>query len=176
MQTTYTDKFADNPEIEDEGPSKTQRKHQMDDLQKLGMQLVELSKDKLAKIDLPDNLLEAVKLAHKITANGAIRRQNQYIGRLMRSVDAKYVQDMLTELNSDSAKSTKLLHLCELWRERLIAEDKELDLFVTQYQVDDIGQLRTQIRACRKERTLGQIKTYRKLFKFIRDIIETEKE
>ena len=175
MQDLNTEELSENLELEYEGPSKTKRKQQMDELQKLGMQLVDLSKDKLSKIDLPEPLLDAIKLAQKITANGAIRRQNQYIGKLMRSVDAEYIQTKLAELNSDSVKNTRILHLCESWRERLIAEDKELDLFVSQYQVDDIGQLRNQIRTCRKEHDLGQVKTYRKLFKFIRDIIETEK-
>ena len=95
MQDLNTEELSENLELEYEGPSKTKRKQQMDELQKLGMQLVDLSKDKLSKIDLPEPLLDAIKLAQKITANGAIRRQNQYIGKLMRSVDAEYIQTKL---------------------------------------------------------------------------------
>ena len=163
-------------EIEELPPSKTKRKQHMDYLQHLGMELVELSKQKLAKIELPDNLIEAIKLSQKITANGATRRQSQYIGKLMRNVDAVYIENKLHELNSDSVKSTKLLHDCEMWRERLIKEDKELDVFVNTFAVSDIGQLRGLIRLCRKEQAFNEIKTYRKLFKFIRDVIEMEKE
>lgn len=171
-----TNSLVDDFGIEELGASKTKRKQHMDYLQHLGMELVELSKQKLAKIELPDTLLEAIKLAQKITANGAIRRQNQYIGKLMRNVDATYIENKLHELNSDSVKSTKLLHDCEMWRKRLIKEDKELDAFVNTYSTSDIGQLRGLIRLCRKEQAENEIKSYRKLFKFIRDVIEMEKE
>lgn len=170
-----TNILDNDSEIEELPPSKTKRKQHMDYLQHLGMELVELSKQKLAKIELPDNLIEAIKLSQKITANGATRRQSQYIGKLMRNVDAAYIENKLHELNSDSVKSTKLLHDCETWRERLIKEDKALDVFVNTYAVSDIGQLRGLIRLCRKEQAINEIKTYRKLFKFIRDVIETEK-
>ena len=167
-----TNSLTDDSDIEELGPSKTKRKQHMDYLQRLGMELVELSKQKLAKIELPEVLLEAIKLSQKITANGATRRQSQYIGKLMRNVDATYIENKLHELNSDTIKSTKLLHDCEMWRERLIKEDKELDAFVNTYNTSDIGQLRGLIRLCRKEQAKGEIKTYRKLFKFIRDVIE----
>jgi ribosome-associated protein len=173
MQNQHT--LLEDSDLEEFVPSKTKRKQHMDDLQHLGMELVQLSKEKLAKIELPDVLLDAIKLAQKITANGAIRRQNQYIGKLMRSVDAVYIGNKISELNSDSVKSTKLLHDCESWRERLLKEDKELDVFVKTYTVLDIGQLRTLIRACRKEQLVNEVKSYRKLFKFIRDVIEMEK-
>jgi ribosome-associated protein len=171
-----TNILDNDSEIEELPPSKTKRKQHMDYLQNLGMELVELSKQKLAKIELPDNLIEAIKLSQKITANGATRRQSQYIGKLMRNVDAVYIENKLHELNSDSVKSTKLLHDCEMWRERLIKEDKELDIFVNTFATSDIGQLRGLIRLCRKEQAVNEIKTYRKLFKFIRDVIEMEKE
>ena len=62
----------------DLGPSKTKRKEQMHEIQKLGVELPTLSKDQLAKLALPDTLLDAIKLAQKITSNGAISRQRQY--------------------------------------------------------------------------------------------------
>ena len=172
MQKIKTD--IEDLDLEELPPSKTKRKQQMDDLQDLGMELVALSKQKLAKIELPETLLEAIKLAQKITANGAIRRQRQYIGKLMRNVDAQYIENKLFELNSDTIKGTKLLHDCEIWRERLIKEDKQLDVFVNTYATSDIGQLRGLIRLCRKEQAVNDIKSYRKLFKFIRDVIEME--
>lgn len=175
MQNDLNQETLDDIDAFDEGPSKTKRKQHMDELQKLGMELVELSRDKLSKIDLPDVLVDAIKLAQKITSNGAIRRQNQYIGKLMRAVDADYVRERLVELSADSVKSTRVLHKCENWRDRLLADDKELQIFASEFNVSDIGQLRSHIRSCRRERELGQVKSYRKLFKFIRDIIETEK-
>lgn len=63
--------------------SKTKRKEQMNDLQDLGIELVKLGKDKLKQLDLPDYLLEAIKEAQRLTAHGAIRRQQQYMHPLV---------------------------------------------------------------------------------------------
>lgn len=151
--------------------SKTKRKQQVEDLQKLGMQLVELSLEKLHKIELPAVLLDAIILARKLTANGAIRRQNQYIGRLMRDIDDNYIRDKLVELDADSAANTRILHLCEKWREKLLADDKELNVFISEFKVVEISELRNLIRITRREQAQGQIKSYRKLFKFLRNVL-----
>ena len=152
---------------------KTKRKEQMADLQKLGLQLVNLSEEKLQKIELPPVLFDAIILAKKLTANGAIRRHNQYIGRLMREVDADYIRSELAKSEADSVYTAKLLHSCEKWRERLLDNDGELNLFINEYVVDDISELKSLIRSARREKLLqAQIKNYRKLFKLIRDIIE----
>jgi ribosome-associated protein len=153
-------------------PSKTKAKRQMEDLQYLGMELVRLSRAQLAKFDLPDSLLTAIKEAQKITANGAIRRQNQYIGKLMRNVDAEAIQQKLDEINGKHLGSVRKLHDCEKWRARLLANDAELNLFVTEYTVGDINQLRTLIRQVRKELQQNKSHNYRKLFQFIREIID----
>lgn len=152
--------------------SKTKRKAHMDELQHLGVLLVALSKDQLAKFTLPDTLLDAIKLAQKITANGAIRRHRQYIGKLMRDVDIDYIKDKLAEVNNESAKSTKLLHMVENWRERLLAKDEELHTFVTLHPGCNVTDLRDLIRAVRREISQGQNRNYRKLYKLIRDIVE----
>ncbi|MGZ5175127.1 MAG: ribosome biogenesis factor YjgA, partial [Burkholderiales bacterium] len=73
--------------MSDESPSKTQRKKQMHELQDLGTELVDLNEQQLAAIDLPESLLEAVMEARRISKFEARRRQMQYIGKLMRSID-----------------------------------------------------------------------------------------
>ena len=64
--------------------SKSQRKRDMHALQALGKTLIELPQEKLAKMDLPEPLRDAVMEARRISARGALRRQLQYVGRLMR--------------------------------------------------------------------------------------------
>ena len=168
---TNLNNFVDEDEI-DYGPSKTKRKEEMHDLQKLGVELTTLSKDQLAKLDLPDVLREAIKLSQKITANGAIRRQRQYIGKLMRDVDTEAIQEKLMYIRGESIKSTKLLHLSQKWREELLDNDDALNKFIAEYGDFDISELRQLIRQVRKEREQLQNKNYRSLFQFIRDIIE----
>ncbi|MBV8209383.1 MAG: DUF615 domain-containing protein [Burkholderiaceae bacterium] len=86
----------------DERPSKTQRKHQMHELQRLGERLVALAPQQLARIDLPDALREQIELAHRIRAREGLRRQLQYIGRLMRSanVSADAIRSALARIGA----------------------------------------------------------------------------
>ncbi|MCC2644919.1 MAG: hypothetical protein K0R94_697 [Burkholderiales bacterium] len=170
----YNELITMLPEIQDDQSkqSKTKAKRQMEDLQHLGMALVELSKAQLAKFNLPESLLTAVLEAKKITANGATRRQSQYIGKLMRKADAVNIQEKLDEINGKHSAAVRKLHECEKWRERLLANDGELNSFVETYTVGDISQLRGLIRQVRKEIIQNKQHNYRKLFQFIREIVE----
>jgi len=78
-----------------ERPSKSARKREMHCLQKLGESLVALPETYLKTSGLPEELLEAVLKARKIRSFGARRRQMQYIGVLMRGVDADDVRRVL---------------------------------------------------------------------------------
>ncbi len=153
-------------------PSRTKRKEQVEELQYLGIELTKLSKEKIKKLDLPENLREAIKEAQRLTANGAVRRQNQYIGKLMRNVDAENIRQQLNYLNGDSIKSTQILHLAEKWRDQLLDSDSSLNQFIENYSDFDIGELRSLIRAVRKERELQVNRNFTKLFRFIKIVIE----
>ena len=83
-----------------EKPSKTQRKRAVHELQDLGAELVELKDDQLAAIDLPEALRDAVMEARRITRFGAKRRQLQYIGKIMRRIDAEPIRAALAELRA----------------------------------------------------------------------------
>lgn len=161
-------------ELEDLPPSRTKRKEHVEELQDLGMELAKLSKDKLKKIELPENLREAIKESQRLTANGAVRRQNQYIGKLMRTVDADSIRTQLDYLNGDSVKSTQVLHLAERWRDQLLDNDDTLNQFIANYPNFDIGELRSLIRSVRKERELQQNRNFTKLFRFIKLVIEEQ--
>ncbi len=154
--------------------SKTKLKEQMHDLQDLGIELTKLSEQKLAKFELPQGLLDAINLAKKIKSNGALRRQYQYIGKLMRSLDSEYIRDMLAYVNQDSVKSTKQLHLCEKWRDDLINDSNVLTKFISQYPNCDYSDLKRLIINSRSEVAAKRLKSTRELFKFIRDIVERE--
>ena len=78
-----------------ERPSKTQLKRQMHELQRLGERLVALPSTQLARIELPEALLEQIELARRIRSREALRRQLQYVGRLMREVDAEAIRAAL---------------------------------------------------------------------------------
>jgi len=68
-------------------PSKSARKREYLALQKLGEELITLKQSDLDALPLDENLREAVMEAQQMKAHGALRRQKQYIGKLMRHID-----------------------------------------------------------------------------------------
>ena len=129
--------------------SKTQKKKQMDALQDLGAELTRLSADTLKKIGLPEDLLQAVLAHKKITSNSALKRQVQYIGRLMRETDPAPIEAYLAKIKGDNT-----------------AHNTEL---VAKYPAIDVGSLRTLIRNARKEKEQAKPpKAYRALFQQLR--------
>ncbi|TSA50833.1 MAG: DUF615 domain-containing protein [Nitrosomonadales bacterium] len=162
-------------ELEPQEVSKTKRKQAMTDLQKLGEALVELPKDKLVRLDLPETLLDAVLAAKKITARGALSRQRQYIGRLMRSIDAEPIRAQLDIWNGDHRQETAEMHRLENWRRRLIEDDAALAEFLAAHPAEDAQHLRSLIRNARKEAAANKPpKSSRELFKLLREMLSTE--
>ncbi|MCF7521135.1 ribosome-associated protein [Neisseria sp. ZJ106] len=160
-------------EQEDEWVSKTQMKKQMNDLQDLGMALTKLSSDTLKKIGLADDLLEAVQTYKKITSNSALKRQAQYIGRLMRDTDPEPIEQFLAKLRGDNAAHNAFLQRVEQARERLIADDEAFTRFMADYPHADAGKIRTLIRNTRKEQEQNKPpKNFRALFQEIKTVME----
>ena len=87
---------------DDDFISKSERKRRMTALQRLGEELVELSPDQLARLALPEDLREAVLECRRLTRHEAIRRQMQYIGKLMRDLDAAPIASQLAQMQAPS--------------------------------------------------------------------------
>ncbi len=156
------------------GPSKSQLKREMLALQDLGAQLVKLNKERLAQIDIPDDLRNAVKEAQKIRSHGALRRQMQYIGKLMREVDPAPIQAKLDAWEGKSNEENARFHAMERWRDRLIGDDQAFGQFMDEHPHSDTQQLRALIRNARKEQLNNQPpKSSRALFRLIREIMES---
>lgn len=79
-------------------PSKTERKKSMHKLQDLGELLMGLNAGQWQQLELPENLQMALNEAQGISKHGAKRRQLQYIGKLMRQLDADILQEKLAAL------------------------------------------------------------------------------
>lgn len=79
-------------------PSKSARKREYLAAQKLGEELITLKPSELDQLPLDEDLLQAVVEARQIKAHGALRRQKQYIGKLMRELDAEPIRSALLEL------------------------------------------------------------------------------
>jgi ribosome-associated protein len=151
--------------------SKTQRKKEMHALQALGAELVELPPAQLAALGLPEDLARAVLAAKRITSHEARRRQLQYIGRLMREVDAAPIRAELEALTGHSAAAAAEHRRLERLREELLADDAALTGYVSRHAGADLQQLRTLIRNARREQKAGRPpRAYRELFRVLKTL------
>lgn len=160
-----------------EQPSKTRRKREMEALQLLGVELVQLNAGQLAQIELPEQLLEAVLEAQRIRDFEGRRRQMQYIGKLMRAVDAAPIRARLEQWSGAAREHTALQHLAERWRERLLDEADALALFANEFPGSDLQRLRTLVASIRRDQAAGRpLKHYRELFRAVREIVVASRE
>ena len=84
--------------MDDLKPSKSARKREYIALQKLGEELIALRASDLDRLPLDDNLRDAVSEAKQMKAHGALRRQRQYIGKLMRHIDPEPIRSEMAKL------------------------------------------------------------------------------
>lgn len=170
-------KFKTDSQLDttEEWVSKTQMKKQMNDLQALGLELTRLSSDTLKKMNLPEDLLEAVLTYQKITSNSALKRQAQYIGRLMRQTDHTPISSYLARLKGENKAHNAYLQRLENLRLALIADDKALTELISRYPDIDINNLRTLIRNARKEHADNKPpKAFRALFQQLKTEISED--
>lgn len=105
-------------------PSKSARKREHHALQALGEALIELPEEKLRNMPLEESLFDAVVAAAAMKSRGALRRQRQLIGKLMRNVDADAIQAALEAATEDSRQSKAVFKRSEQWRDRLVTGDR----------------------------------------------------
>ena len=101
-------------------PSRSARKRQSTALQKLGEQLTQLDASARAALPLSADLAEALRLYDRIRDKEGRRRQLQYIGRLMREIDAGPLEAALAARTAAHQADTALLHRAEQWRAALL--------------------------------------------------------
>jgi ribosome-associated protein len=151
--------------------SKSQRKRDSQSLQDIGEELVALSAERLSALDLPQNLLDAVLDAKRISKFGALRRQMQYVGRLMREVDPDPIRARLDAWKGLSTEETARLHRMERWRTRLLEDDRAMEELLAEHPGADSQRLRALVRNVQREAAAGKPpKSYRELFQALREV------
>lgn len=172
-----TDIDASDPD--DQRPSKSVRKRQMHALQEMGERLVGLPRADLDRIQIDDERLrEAVELARSITARGGLKRQLQFIGKLMRSVDVEPIAEGLAMLDQQHSATTAEFHRVELARDRLRAEgDAALGDILAIWPEAEISLLRQWIRQHPREIERGNAKAHsKKLFRYLSGLDRTDSD
>ena len=145
----------------------------MAELQDVGEALVALAPEQLKRLGLPEDLLQAVLECRKITKHEARRRQMQYIGKLMRHVDAAPIVEQLRAFSEPSRKQTAVFHVAERWRLDMLADDAAIDRFAREYPEADAKRLRAIAAAAREEKSAGRTpKHFRELFHAVNTILQ----
>ena len=103
-------------------PSKSAKKREYLALQALGERLIGLTQEQLDGISLDDRLRDAVLDAQSMRSHGALRRQKQLIGKLMRGVDPAPIEAALASLGREDREARRIFRDAEQWRDRIVRD------------------------------------------------------
>jgi len=158
--------------------SKSELKRDCHALTDLGVDLTELPENQLKTIPMSDSLLNAVMEAKKIHKHSAIKRQRLYIGKLIRKDDWETIQQHVEKFKEPLQQQNAVFKSMENWRDRMLSEgDKAVNDFIGEHHNADRQKLRQMVKNASKEKQLEKPPAHaRKLFKYIREIIENESE
>lgn len=161
-------------EQEYERPSKSQLKRASTALQKLGEELVAEARDRVKRVPIPEDVREAILECQQIKDHEGRRRQMQYVGKKMRTLNGDEIaaiQRTLDGWRGASKADTAALHALERRREKLLKDDSALVDLLQQYPDLDIQHLRTLIRNARKEQAENKPpKAYREIFQILKEL------
>ena len=154
-----------------ERPSKSQKKRDAHALQALGKELVALSAEQLKRIDMPENLRIAIVEAQRTRSHEGLRRQMQYVGKVMRGVDTGPLTEALDVIRGLSAAAVAREHMLERMRERLMADEQVLGDIAAQWPGADLTRLRTLRRNALREREQNRPpRAFREIFRELRQL------
>jgi ribosome-associated protein len=155
-------------------PSKSQLKREMTALQKLGSELVEEARDRVKRIPMPEDVRDAILECQQIKDHEGRRRQLQFVGKKMRSLNEEEVAVIQATIDSwkgASKAETAALHALERQRDKLLADDEALTLLLSRHPQVDGQHLRTLIRNARKEVSENKPpKAYREIYQLLKSL------
>ena len=158
--------------------SRTQKKQVAEDAQDLGERLLTLSNKQLKSLDLPENLYDAVVAANNIKAHGGLKRQLQFIGKLMRHIEIDDIVAYFDELDNKHYATNAKFKNMEIWRDRLIREGNDgIQKFQEERPNADVQKLRQLVRnANNKKNEKLALRSKRAIFQYIKEVITNASE
>ena len=161
-------------EQEYERPSKSELKRQMTVLQKLGEELVAEARERVKRVPMPEDVRDAILECQLIKDHEGRRRQLQFVGKKMRTLDEEEVAAIQRTIDSWKGLSkadTAAMHALERRREKLLTDDKALTVLLSENPELEVQQLRTLIRNARKEQAENKPpKAYREIFQILKQV------
>ena len=161
-------------EQEYERPSKSELKRQSTALQKLGQDLIDEPRDRVKRVPMPEDVREAILECQLIKDHEGRRRQLQYVGKKMRTLDEAeiaIIQKTIDSWRGLSKSDTAAMHALERRRDKLLVDDQALTDLLAQHPQLDAQHLRTLIRNARKEQAETKPpKAYREIFQILKQL------
>ncbi|UIN23248.1 ribosome biogenesis factor YjgA [Herbaspirillum frisingense] len=161
-------------EQEYDRPSKSQLKREMDALQKLGESLVAEPRDRVKRVPMPEDVRDAILECQQIKDHEGRRRQMQYVGKKMRTLEPDelaIIQKTIDSWHGASKAETAAMHALERRREKLLADDQALTELLDRHPEVDAQHMRTLIRNARKEQAEHKPpKAYREIFQILKQV------
>jgi len=161
-------------EQEYDRPSKSQLKREMTALQKLGEELIAESRDRVKRVPMPEDVRDAILECQQIKDHEGRRRQTQFVGKKMRTLEPHEIAEIQKTLDSWrglSKADTAAMHALERHRDRLLKDDAALTLLLSQHPELDVQHTRTLIRNARKEQAENKPpKAYREIFQLLKQL------
>jgi ribosome-associated protein len=163
-------------DAQNQRPSKSQAKRDAHALQALGVELAELSPERLAAVDMPEPLRDAIVQYQRTRSHEGRRRQMQLVGKLMHNADEAVLREAVAEATLGTARQALVLHEAERWRAEFIASDDAIGRWITEHPETDAQHLRSLVRAARRDGAgltpeARQPKSFRELFALIRPLL-----
>ena len=147
-------------------------------LQKLGEELVNEARDRVKRVPMPEDVRDAILECQLIKDHEGRRRQLQYVGKKMRTLDEEEVAAIQRTIDSWKGLSkadTAAMHAMERRRDKLLADDKALTVLLSENPELDVQHLRTLIRNARKEQAENKPpKAYREIFQILKQIAKKQ--
>ena len=159
-------------EVTDNFVSKTELKREAKNVHEFGKILASLTQLQIAQIDLPENILDAIKDLKNIKKGSAKKRQSLYLAKLLREIDLSKAQDFVNQIKFESQAEIRRIHEAEDWRDKLISDVSYLTNIIDKAQNVDIQRLRSLVINSQKEiKKQKSKKNQKELFNYLKEIL-----
>lgn len=164
---------------EDFGPSKSELKRRMSELQKLAGELSSTSDEVLFSLDLPESLVDSLKTAGRLKSSNARNRQLRHAGKLLDKCGEETIDRVAAHFETQRQKAqsfNRRHHLIENWRDKLVESPNEgVSELLDAFPETDRQEIRTLARLAAKEKQSDKPPTQqRRLFVYLRDRVIKE--
>jgi ribosome-associated protein len=119
-------------------PSRSQKKRDAAALTALGERLTGLPEETLTRMDLPEEVREAVRFARTLKIGGARKRQIQRVGKLLREIDAAPLREAMASLDRVKDGEARRFHRVESWRDAIVRGDDAVLQSLSDRMPDDL--------------------------------------